>query len=75
VRACSTVETCVCSQDKLESFWKIARAEVGEAQASLRNKDRDAEEAEDRHQIEIKVGLAATPAHLVLASSCCALKV
>jgi hypothetical protein len=44
-----------CVQDKLESFWNIAKGEVGELQASLRNKDREAEEAEDRHQIEIKV--------------------
>lgn len=57
-------------QDILESFWKIAQGEVGELQASLRNKDREAEEAEDRHQIEIKVW-AASPAHQLLQITAC----
>lgn len=57
-------------QDKVESFWKIAKAEVGEVQASLRTKDREAEEAEDRHQIEIKVSALFPP---LLASSTAAL--
>ncbi len=67
----------ICPQDKLESFWKIARAEVGELQAGLRNKDREAEEAEDRHQIEIKVGARPSssphgPAAVEVHSSDCA---
>ena len=42
-------------QDKVHSFWDITKAQVNELQAELRNKDRAAEEAEDKHQIEIKV--------------------
>lgn len=42
-------------QDKIHSFWDISKQEVEQLQAALRRKDRDAEEAEDKHQVEVKV--------------------
>ena len=49
-------------RDKIHTFWEITRRQLEEKKAELRNKDREMEEAEERHQVEIKVrGLA--PSH------------
>ncbi|XP_062996933.1 dynein regulatory complex subunit 4 [Elgaria multicarinata webbii] len=42
-------------RDKIHTFWEITRRQLDEKKAELRNKDREMEEAEERHQIEIKV--------------------
>ena len=40
---------------KVNTFWEITKRQFEEKKAELRNKDREMEEAEERHQIEIKV--------------------
>ena len=47
-------------RDKIDSFWEITKAELEECKASLRVKDREAEELEERHRVEIKVCLLYT---------------
>ncbi|XP_072492501.1 dynein regulatory complex subunit 4 isoform X2 [Notamacropus eugenii] len=42
-------------RDKIHTFWDITRRQLEEKKAELRNKDREMEEAEERHQVEIKV--------------------
>ncbi|KAM6251045.1 dynein regulatory complex subunit 4 isoform 2-T2 [Spheniscus humboldti] len=42
-------------RDKIHTFWEITRRQLEERRAELRNKDREMEEAEERHQVEIKV--------------------
>lgn len=42
-------------RDKIHTFWEITRRQLEEKKAALRNKDREMEEAEERHQVEIKV--------------------
>lgn len=42
-------------RDKTHSFWEITRRQLEEKRAQLRHKDREMEEAEERHQVEIKV--------------------
>ena len=44
-------------RDKVNTFWEITKRQHDEKKAELRNKDREMEDAEERHQIEIKVGL------------------
>lgn len=44
-------------RDKIHTFWEITRRQLDEKKAELRNKDREMEEAEERHQVEIKVGV------------------
>lgn len=43
--------------NRIQSYWEITRRELEEKKAELRNRDREMEEAEERHQVEIKVGL------------------
>lgn len=43
--------------NRIQSYWEITRQELEEKKAELRNRDREMEEAEERHQLEIKVGL------------------
>lgn len=45
-------------QDKINAFWEISKKELEDTKAQLRNKDREMEELEERHQVEIKVCLA-----------------
>ena len=47
-------------QDKIQSFWDITRKELDSCRAELRNKDREIEDLQDRHQVEIKVGCSST---------------
>merc|ERR1712048_1460685 len=42
-------------RDKVNTFWEITKRQYEEKKADLRNKDREMEEAEERHQVEIKV--------------------
>ncbi|XP_066050890.1 dynein regulatory complex subunit 4 isoform X1 [Chamaea fasciata] len=41
--------------NRIQSYWEITRQELEEKKAELRNRDREMEEAEERHQLEIKV--------------------
>ncbi|XP_072551159.1 dynein regulatory complex subunit 4 isoform X2 [Salminus brasiliensis] len=42
-------------RDKIHTFWEITKRQLDEKKADLRNRDREMEEAEERHQVEIKV--------------------
>eukprot|EP00798_Chlamydomonas_sp_ICE-L_P007219 gene7219-326_t len=42
-------------RDKINAFWEITKKELDDRKAELRNKDREGEEMEERHQVEIKV--------------------
>ncbi|XP_053934565.1 dynein regulatory complex subunit 4 isoform X2 [Cuculus canorus] len=42
-------------RDKIHAFWEITCQQLEEKKAELRNKDREMEEVEERHQVEIKV--------------------
>ncbi len=42
-------------RDKVNTFWEITKRQLEEKKAELRNKDREMEDAEERHQMEIKV--------------------
>ena len=54
-------------QDKINAFWEITKKDLEDAKAALRNKDREMEELEERHQVEIKVRY--TTLHPVAAES------
>lgn len=42
-------------RDKINAFWEITKKELEDRKADGRNKDRELEEMEERHQVEIKV--------------------
>ena len=42
-------------RDKINTFWEITKRQLDEGKALLRNKDREMEDMEERHQVEIKV--------------------
>lgn len=42
-------------RDKISQFWDITRRELDQTRAQLLNKDRELEEQEEKHQVEIKV--------------------
>ncbi|XP_066570193.1 dynein regulatory complex subunit 4 [Amia ocellicauda] len=42
-------------RDKIHTFWEITKRQLEEKKAELRNKDREMEDSEERHQVEIKV--------------------
>lgn len=42
-------------RDKINTFWEITKRQLEERKAELRNKDREMEDSEERHQVEIKV--------------------
>lgn len=42
-------------RDKINAFWEISKKDLDDRKAELRNKDREMEEMEERHQVEIKV--------------------
>jgi hypothetical protein len=42
-------------RDKINTFWEITKRQLEEKKAELRNKDREMEDGEERHQVEIKV--------------------
>lgn len=43
------------NQDRIHNFWDITKKELTESKADILNKDREIEELEERHQVEIKV--------------------
>ena len=38
-------------RDKINTFWEISKKELEDRKAELRNKDREMEELEERHQV------------------------
>ena len=42
-------------RDKINTFWEFTKRQLEEKKAELRNKDREMEDAEERHQLETKV--------------------
>ncbi|KAA3672375.1 uncharacterized protein DEA37_0004183 [Paragonimus westermani] len=42
-------------KDKIANFWEITKHQLDERSSELRNREREAEEAEERHQLELKV--------------------
>lgn len=44
-------------RDKIHTFWEITERQLEEVKAELKNLDKDLEEDEGRHQVEIKVWL------------------
>ena len=42
-------------RDKVNTFWEISKKQLDEAKATIRVKERELEDAEERHQVEIKV--------------------
>jgi hypothetical protein len=42
-------------RDKINTFWEITKRQLEDKKSELRNRDREMEDAEERHQIEIKV--------------------
>ncbi|KAI9222572.1 growth-arrest-specific micro-tubule binding-domain-containing protein [Blastocladiella britannica] len=42
-------------RDKINALWEITKHEMAESKAMLLNKDRELEEQEEKHQVEIKV--------------------
>ena len=40
---------------QINTFWDITKRQLDEAQATIRNKERELEDAEEHHQVEIKV--------------------
>jgi len=42
-------------RDKINTFWEITKRQLDETKAQLRNKDREIEEVEEQHTVEIKV--------------------
>jgi hypothetical protein len=42
-------------RDKIQDFWEITKREFEKLKCQLLNKDREAEELEEKHQVEIKV--------------------
>ena len=44
-------------RDKINTFWEISKKELEDRKAELRNKDREMEELEERHQVRDSYGL------------------
>lgn len=44
-------------RDKIHTFWEITERQLEEVKAELKNLDKDLEEDEGRHQVDIKVRL------------------
>jgi len=42
-------------RDKINTFWEITKRQLDECRAEMRNKDKEMEDSEERHQVEIKV--------------------
>lgn len=42
-------------RDKVNTFWEITKRQLEESKATARNKERELEDAEEKHQVEIKV--------------------
>ena len=42
-------------RDRIDTFWEVTRKELEETRAEVRVKDRELEESEERHMMEVKV--------------------
>lgn len=42
-------------RDKVNTFWEITKRQLDESKSTMRNKERELEDAEEKHQVEIKV--------------------
>ena len=40
---------------QVNTFWDITKRQLEESKATIKNKERELEDAEERHQVEIKV--------------------
>lgn len=47
-------------RDKIRAFWEICKRHLEETRAELRNREREGEEAEERHRVEITVSCTNT---------------
>lgn len=47
-------------RDKIRAFWEICKRHLEETRAELRNREREGEEAEERHRVEITVSCSNT---------------
>lgn len=54
-------------QDKVNHFWVVAKKQLEEERARLRNLDREIQDLEEKHGVEVKVSLPAWQAALVTA--------
>jgi growth arrest-specific protein 8 len=46
---------CQLERDRLTTFWEVGKLQLEECRAETRVKERELEEAEERHQTEVKV--------------------
>lgn len=51
-------------RDKVNTFWEITKRQLEESKAVVRNKERELEDSEERHQVEIKVGRMLPHSHI-----------
>ena len=54
-------------QDKIGAFWDISRRELESGRAELRNREREVEDLQEQHQIELK---ARAPAACLSSTHC-----
>ena len=59
-------------RDKINTFWEISKKELEDRKAELRNKDREMEELEERHQVRIRSNRSERPAPLARPPAACA---
>lgn len=59
------------SQEKLNYFWIVEKKKIEDAKAQLRNKEREAQDLEEKHQVEIKVSARPRlPSSTVVITAC-----
>ena len=56
-------------RDRLTTFWEVGKRQLEEIKSESRVKDRELEEAEERHQAEIKVRIEVTAGRCNLSKS------
>jgi hypothetical protein len=44
-------------RDKINTFWEITKRQLEESRSEVRNREREIEEAQEKHAVEIKVCL------------------
>ena len=44
-------------RDKVSAFWDISKQLLDESKAIIRNKERELEDEQEKHQVEVKVNL------------------
>lgn len=50
-------------RDKVNTFWDITKRQLDESKAIVRNKERELEDSEEKHQVEIKVSCGCMHKH------------